>query len=348
MTQVSLVHLTKSYAGNQKAVDDLSLDIPDGKLTALLGPSGCGKTTVLKMIAGLLQPTSGDILFDGASTLRQPAERRGAVMVFQRHLLFPYMTVAENVAFGLKVHGEKPLAIRQKVRQMLELVQLAEFEHRKPSQLSGGQQQRVALARALIVQPRVLLLDEPLSNLDTHLRDEMRDLILNLQREKAITTVFVTHDQEEAVIMADQLALILGGVLQQVDAPRVFYERPATERVARFFGANNIFPGMAVDGLIETAFGKLRMGGAHLPTGEGQLVIRPEAVVIDASGIYTENIISGIVRSCIYSGTRTRLRIHAGEMDFEVSAEAGVAENIQKGDLARLYLPPDRLWFIAS
>ena len=212
MTQVSIQKLTKIYPGaDTPALDQLSLEIPTGELTALLGPSGCGKTTTMKMIAGLLEPTSGDVTFDGRSVLRDKPEDRGVVMVFQNYLLFPYMSVADNVGFGLKMRKIDPAEIKRRVGEMLDLVKLPDLGDRKPSALSGGQQQRVALARALIVQPDVLLLDEPLSNLDAHLRFEMRDLIRSLQQEMGITTIFVTHDQEEAVVLADRVALILDG-----------------------------------------------------------------------------------------------------------------------------------------
>ncbi|MEO1444181.1 MAG: ABC transporter ATP-binding protein, partial [Chloroflexota bacterium] len=210
MTQVTLHSLTKTY-NDVPVVNQLNLEIETGKLTALLGPSGSGKTTTMKMIAGLLRPNGGDIQFNGQSILKIPPEKRGAVMVFQNYLLFPYMSVGDNIGFGLKMRGESKDVIQKRVAEMLELVQLPGIEERRPKQLSGGQQQRVALARALIVQPNVLLLDEPLSNLDAHLRDEMRDLIMGIQQDMSITTVFVTHDQEEAVVLADRIALLFEG-----------------------------------------------------------------------------------------------------------------------------------------
>lgn len=354
MTQVLLSHLTKQYSEEQTAVDDLSLDIPAGKLTALLGPSGCGKTTILKLIAGLISPTSGDIFFNDESTANVPAEQRGAVMVFQNHLLFPYLNVGENVAFGLKMRGEKRPEIRRKVAEMLELVQLGGYEQRKPSQLSGGQQQRVALARALVVEPRVLLLDEPLSNLDAHLRDEMRDLIRSLQRRKGITTIFVTHDQEEAVMLADQLAFILRGKIQQAAAPRLFYEQPATLEVARFFGAKNHFLGTVLDSVIYTDLGCFRVEKNHLPPGPVQLAILPDHIriisnqlpegVIGDENVVADNTLHGKVQSCTYTGTRSRLKVTVKENSFEIVTEASAASLYQEGDELQLYLPPDKLW----
>ena len=344
MTQVVLSHLYKQFFDQQIAVDDLSLDVPAGKLTALLGPSGSGKTTILKMIAGLISPTSGDIFFNGESVLNVPAERRGAVMVFQNHLLFPYLNVGENVAFGLKMRGENRSVIRRKVAEMLELVQLSGYERRKPSQLSGGQQQRVGLARALVVEPRVLLLDEPLSNLDAHLRDEMRDLVRSLQRQKGITTVFVTHDQEEAVMLADQLALIFNGKLQQAAAPLLFYEQPANLDVARFFGAKNYFSGIVLDSVIHTDMGCFRVEKNHLPSGPVQLAIRPDNIRILSDPLPDGNTVRGEVHSSTFTGMHSRLKVRVKERIFEIVTEASAASLYQEGDELLLYLPPDKLW----
>ncbi len=281
MTEVQLHRLNKQYGNQHHAVVDLSLVAPCGQITALLGPSGCGKTTVLKMIAGLLPPTSGDITFDGQSVRQVPPEKRGAVMAFQNHLLFPHLNVADNIAFGLKMRGEPGAAIRQRVEEMLELVRLTGYGRRQPHQLSGGQKQRVALARALIVQPKVLLLDEPLSNLDAHLRIEMRDLIFSLQRQLGITTIVVTHDQEEAVILADRVALIFDGKLQQVGEPADFYERPLTEPIARFFGSVNFIPGVKHGSCVQTSLGTFPWAGADdVPDGPVKLTIRPESVLL--------------------------------------------------------------------
>jgi ABC-type Fe3+/spermidine/putrescine transport system ATPase subunit len=347
-TRVSLAGLSKQY-GDSHAVRDLTLDLPAGKITALLGPSGCGKTTTLKMIAGLIEPTGGDIAFDGAPVLRTPAERRGAVMVFQNHLLFPYLSVAENVAFGLKMRGEERVVIGRKVSHMLAQVRLAGFEQRRPRQLSGGQAQRVALARALVVEPRVLLLDEPLSNLDAHLRDEMRELILDLQRQRGITTVFVTHDQEEAVLLADRVALLLDGELQQVGEPRMFYEQPASAAVARFFGAVNFLPGTRAGSLVHTALGCFHVATTAQPDGPVTLTIRPEAVRLcysdQAPG---ENSIAGVVARRAYAGTHTRLKVEAMGQRFDVVADASQGSRFADGDPVCLHFPPERLWLLPA
>jgi putative spermidine/putrescine transport system ATP-binding protein len=222
--------------GSHRVLEALSLEVPAGSLSVLLGPSGCGKTTALKAIAGLVPIESGDVWFGDQQVTHVPAERRGIAMVFQKPLLFPHMTVGENVAFGLEMRGWSPSRRREAVDEALRLVQLDGFADRKPGVLSGGQEQRVALARALVTTPRVLLLDEPLSALDEHLRAGMRLLIRDLQQRLGITTLFVTHDQREAADIADQVLLILGGRVAQAGPPQAFYTAPATEEVARFFG----------------------------------------------------------------------------------------------------------------
>jgi ABC-type Fe3+/spermidine/putrescine transport system ATPase subunit len=222
--------------GRRPVLHDLSLRAEAGRLTALLGPSGCGKTTVLKLIAGLLAPDAGDVWFGDERMTPVPVERRGIAMVFQKPLLFPHMSVADNVAFGLTMRGWSPARRQAAVDDVLRMVQLEGFGSRRPKELSGGQEQRVTLARALVTAPRVLLLDEPLSALDESLRADMRALVRDLQRRLGITTIFVTHDQREACEIADEIAFLLDGRIVQAGAPRVFYTDPASEAVARFFG----------------------------------------------------------------------------------------------------------------
>ncbi|MEO7979708.1 MAG: ABC transporter ATP-binding protein, partial [Sporichthyaceae bacterium] len=228
-TGLTLVGLSKCFAGAvTAAVADLSLTLPTGTLTALLGPSGCGKSTTLNLVAGLLDPDAGDVRFDGRSALDVPPERRPVAMVAQKALLFPHLTVADNVGFGLRMRRVPRTERSRRVSEMLALVGLEGFGGRRVHQLSGGQEQRVALARALVTEPRVLLLDEPFSALDTELRAQMRLLVRDLQRRLAVTTLFVTHDLAEAVELADTVALMLGGRLEQHGPTRAFYERPAT------------------------------------------------------------------------------------------------------------------------
>ena len=341
MTRVRLTDLTRTYPGAAApALDRLTLDVPAGELTALLGPSGCGKTTALRMIAGLLEPTSGDIAFDGVSILRQRPEHRGVVMVFQNPLLFPTMSVADNVGFGLRMRKVPKDEIAARVAEMLALVKLPDLGRRRPSDLSGGQQQRVALARALIVRPRVLLLDEPLSSLDAHLRIEMRDLIRGIQRELGITTIFVTHDQEEAVVLADRVALILNGRLRQHDLPDAFYRRPADAEVAAFFGGRNLLAGTSLDGVFDGPLGRLALpDGAR--TGAGLLTFRPESVRIGPGPVNTLEV---QVTDRLFLGTQTRLTLAHGAARFEAVLSPDLACGIGPGDALTIHLPPASLW----
>lgn len=343
MTAVKLVQLTKRY-GQITAVDQLNLDIASGELVALLGPSGCGKTTTMRMIAGLLAPTEGDLLFDGQSMLKVPAEKRGAVMVFQKHLLFPTMNVAENVGFGLKMQRVPKREIEQRVSKMLELVRLPGYEKRRAHELSGGQQQRVALARALVIQPNVLLLDEPLANLDANLRLEMRELIRRIQRELNITTIFVTHDQEEAVMLADRVALMFHGVLQQYATPQAFYERPRTAAIARFFRNENLLAGLKRGVHVETALATLQtdLSKMEQPDGPVLLTIRPEALQLNPST--PDNVIEAKVLACIYMGVYTQMQLEVNGKTWQVHAPADVQASV--GEMVRVRLPPNRIWLL--
>ncbi len=344
MTQVSISHLNKIYPGaTAKAVDDLNLEIESGELYALLGPSGCGKTTTMKMIAGLLEPTSGDVLFNGVSQNPIPPEKRGAVMVFQNYLLFPYMSVGENVGFGLKMRGVDKETIQKKVAEMLELVQLPGVEDRRPKQLSGGQQQRIALARALIVQPNVLLLDEPLSNLDAHLRDEMRELIRSIQKDTQITMLFVTHDQEEAVILADKIALMFDGVLHQNDTPNKFYEQPATEQIARFFGGLNFLPGKLDGGQFDSSIGRFSVPQGVINSGEALMSIRPESIEMGAAD-GAANIAKGRIISHVYMGTHSRYKVMVKGELFQVVADPQSIRHFKEGDEVNLRFAPEKVW----
>jgi ABC-type Fe3+/spermidine/putrescine transport system ATPase subunit len=342
MTAVSIQNLTLRYPGSPNdTVANLSLDIPTGSLTALLGPSGCGKTTTMKIIAGLLQPTTGDVQFDGTSILQTPPERRGAVMVFQNHLLFPTLTVAENVGFGLKMRHVPRPEIARRVAEMLALVQLPDMGPRRPADLSGGQQQRVALARALIVAPRVLLLDEPLSNLDAHLRAEMRDLIRSLQQRLNITTLFVTHDQEEAVALADNIALMLDGRLRQHSAPQAFYQNPADRTVARFFGGVNFVPGHALGHVFTSALPDLTLP-PHMLQGPGTLTIRPESIRLGPG----ENTLQARVTGRVFRGTQTRLHLGVGGVTLLADLPPDQTASIAPGSALTIHLPPAALWIM--
>jgi putative spermidine/putrescine transport system ATP-binding protein len=242
MAEVELRNVSKFYK-DVAAVNDVSLRIADREFIALLGPSGCGKTTTLRMLAGFIRPDAGRIFIDGKDVTDTPPERRPTGMVFQSYALWPHMTVADNIAFGLRLRRMPRAEIAQRTQAMLDVVRLPGVEARYPSQLSGGQQQRVALARALVLGPKILLLDEPLSNLDAKLRVRMRDEIRRIQQELQITTVYVTHDQEEALTMADRIAVMNRGLIQQLGDANDIYDRPATSFVADFIGQSNFFHG---------------------------------------------------------------------------------------------------------
>ena len=345
MTHVSIKNLTKVYPGlTVPSLDNLSLEINSGSLTALLGPSGCGKTTTMKMIAGLLDQTSGDVTFDGTSILTEKPENRGVVMVFQNHLLFPYMNVQDNIGFGLKMRNVHKDEIFNRVIKMLDLVKLPNMENRMPKELSGGQQQRVALARALIVQPRVLLLDEPLSNLDAHLRFEMRDLIRNLQQSMGITTIFVTHDQEEAVVLADQVALILDGKLKQYAQPDVFYKKPIDVVTAKFFGGQNFIKGTSKNNNFSSNIGKLALPKDCLQ-GNGILTFRPENVQI-GKGPKSVNTIKAKIIEKIFLGTQTRLKLSIKDEVIQAIANPNEVDEKETGIEIDINIPPSSLWVI--
>lgn len=344
MTTVQLRALAKRFH-DVEAVKALDLTVDSGELVALLGPSGCGKTTTMRMIAGLLAPTSGDICFDGRSVLTIPPERRGAVMVFQKHLLFPHMNVADNVGFGLKMRGVAKADIERRVSAMLDLVQLTGFERRRAHALSGGQQQRVALARALVIEPQVLLLDEPLANLDANLRLEMRRLIRSLQQTVGITMIFVTHDQEEAVMLADRVALMMAGALQQYDEPRAFYERPRHTGVARFFRNENFLAGVKQGHQVQTALGLLETEGTQaIADGPVLLTVRPEHVQLEATT--PVNRVPARVDTVTYMGGYLQLQLQVGEVLWTLQAPAHT--NVQPGQLVTLHLPPAHLWLMPA
>lgn len=293
---IRLSHLTKIFADKNsevRAVDDLDIVIPSGRLIGLLGPSGCGKSTTLYMIAGLLEPSSGQIFFGDEDVTALPAEKRGIGLVFQNYALYPHMTVKQNIMFPLqnmKLTKAEALARTQKYAR---LVGIEELMNRKPRQLSGGQQQRVAIARALVKEPRVLLLDEPLSNLDARLRLQTREEIKRIQRETGITTIFVTHDQEEAMSISDEIVVMKFGVMQQKGAPQGVYENPTNQFVAKFLGTPpiNIFNGVAHDGGIYV--GKERIAATKLSDQEITVGIRPEGFDINPEGnmsIYIQHV----------------------------------------------------------
>ncbi len=323
------------------ALSHLSVEVEPGELVAFLGPSGCGKTTALKIIAGLLRPTSGDVLVDGDSVLAVPPEKRGAAMVFQKPLLFPHMSVAANIGFGLKMRNVPRDHVDRRVDTALRRVRMEGFADRRSGELSGGQQQRVALARALVIEPRLLLLDEPLSALDANLRGEMRELVREVQEQEGYTTVFVTHDQEEAVVLADRIALLFDGKLQMYDEPQAFYDRPASRRIAGFFGATNFIHGRARNGTVETPLGNLSLAEAA-PAGDVTLTIRPEAVRLRGG----ENSFFARVTRVAYLGTRIDCSLDASGVDLRVVLPPDA--RMREGEKVTVRLPSESLWVLRS
>jgi putative spermidine/putrescine transport system ATP-binding protein len=317
MAELLLERVTKRY-GDFHAVRDLTLRVADGEFVVLLGPSGCGKTTTLRMIAGFVEPSAGAVHLAGRDITWLPPWQRNAGLVFQNYALFPHLTVAKNVAFGLEMRRVPPAEITQKVDEALRLVRLSRLGERLPRQLSGGQQQRVALARALVFQPDILLLDEPLSNLDAKLRHEVRVEIRELQRKLGLTTVMVTHDQEEALTMADRLVVMKDGEVRQAGSQRDLYERPADRFVAGFVGHSTFLAGaMVAPGLFRTRAGlAVRCSNGADISGPATIAIRPERVNVSlepAPGL--DNVFAGEVEFVSYLGSLldVHIRIAPGE-----------------------------------
>ncbi|MBX5443841.1 ABC transporter ATP-binding protein [Sphaerobacter sp.] len=363
MASISLRSLTKRF-GTTVAVNNLNLDLEEGELVALLGPSGCGKTTTLRMIAGFEEADSGTISFGGRDVTSLPPERRNTGMVFQNYALFPHLTVAQNVAFGLEMRKVPKAEIARRVDAILDKVQLRELADRYPRQLSGGQQQRTALARALVINPSVLLLDEPLANLDAKLREEMRFYIRSLQQEFGITTVYVTHDQSEALVLADRIAVMKDGVLQQVGTPTDIYQRPGNAWVADFIGLTNLVPGVITDRegsrvLVDTDLGVLSGTGSDgLRTGDQVLLsIRPESLRI-TSGTDTahpgdtldgaeRNRLVGVVRERAYLGNLVDYRIEVGER-VRLRVQTAPVPAYDVGDRVVLSFSDDQAWVVSD
>ncbi len=318
---VRFVGIEKRY-GETSAVRSLNLEIASGALHFLLGPSGCGKTTTLRMLAGLEMPTAGQIFFGKEDVTKLPSSERGIGMVFQNYALWPHMSVRENIEYGLKIKKLGKAELQARVKEVLELTQLVPFSDRYPGQLSGGQQQRVALARALAIRPRVLLLDEPLSNLDAKLRLEMRDNISRIHRQTGITTVYVTHDQKEALSMGTEISIMRAGNLIQTDSPRRLYHHPLTPFIAGFIGETNLINGklMSKSGeeyVVATNFGELRCGGASGSVNVGDQVtvsVRPEAIHVHFNGASDlPNLLRLKLEYLTYLGESEQLQLRASD-----------------------------------
>jgi len=280
MSVLKISEVSKIFAGGTVAVDSFSLDVADGELVCLLGPSGSGKSTLLRMVGGFERPTSGLITIDGEDVTHQPPERRPTGMVFQSHALWTHMDVFKNLAFGLKLRKLPAAEIRQRVEAVLELVGLAGYGKRGVNQLSGGQQQRVALARSLVLEPKILLLDEPFASLDQHLRERLREEVRDIQQRLKITTLFVTHGQDEALAMADRIVVMRDGKTEQVDRPDIIYREPQTPFVAGFIGTMNLVEGTVSNGRFEHAGFAVDM---PIADGPATLAVRPEALDLVAA-----------------------------------------------------------------
>jgi len=340
-SSVTLKNLTKKFgsldgSGEMTAVDDFNLEIEDGELVTLLGPSGCGKTTTLRMVAGFEFPTSGSILIGGKDVARVPPNKRGLSMVFQSYALFPHLSIYENVAYGLRVQRLPKAEIAERTAEVLDLMQLTSMAKRHPSQVSGGQQQRIALARAIVIEPKVLLFDEPLSNLDAKLREYMRDELRKLQKRLGITSLYVTHDQDEAMAISDRVVIMEGGKIRQTGTPRQIYEHPRSKFVANFMGKANLVPalfeGREGDGAVVSLWGgkvflsrpdiQSRDAGSEPAAGDTvSLVVRPEAVrLTPATDAGPGSLIAGTVVRLTYFGGVALYEVMAGDRTLIVES----------------------------
>jgi len=323
MTSVRLEHLNKWF-GETAALVDISLQVQGGELFFLLGPSGCGKSTLLRLIAGLQEPSMGSIFFNDADVTKLGTEKRNAVMCFQSYALWPHMTVRENVVFGLKVRGLDSAKRRARVDEVLALVKLLDLADRRPNQLSGGQQQRVALARALAVEPACLLLDEPLSNLDAKLRQEMRSEIRRICKSTGVTTIYVTHDQKEALSVADRIAVLNAGQIAQIGTPAELYHRPHSIFVADFIGQTNLIPGLVISQTdhsahVETAAGEViaTKGHPYLPK-KVVVSIRPEKIRVAGDKPHPGNRITGNIVETTFLGESSEHVLEVNQLRIKI------------------------------
>ena len=365
--QVDVTRLEKRY-GTEHAVRDVSLCVAEGEFVTLLGPSGCGKTTTLRCIAGLERPDAGEVQIGGEmvaspkQNIYRDPEDRNIGMVFQSYAVWPHMSVFENVAFGLRVRRAPADVVRKRTSRALEMVGLDAFAQRQATQLSGGQRQRVALARAIVYEPKVLLFDEPLSNLDAKLREQMRIELVRLQREVGITSIYVTHDQSEALAMSDRIVVMNKGTIQQIGAPRQIYARPVNTFVARFIGAANLIPGILLSRKDNVCTIEVTPGGGCAPlrvtamTGcaadngaRVELTLRPEDLTLnlkappDPSG---GNRLAGTVVETIYLGSFLQCRVRTG--DIELSVQLNHFEQLSPGQDVYLSFEPDHALCLAG
>ena len=362
-SKLSIVDLTKRYAaGLEPAVDRLNMEVEEGHLVALLGPSGCGKTTTLRMVAGLMDPTAGSIVVDGREITHTPVNKRGMGMVFQSYALFPHMNVEQNVAFGLEMRQVSKAEQKARVAAALDMVQLGHLGKRQTKELSGGQQQRIALARALVVEPTLLLLDEPLSNLDAKLRETMRTEIRSIQQRTRATTLFVTHDQDEALDMADRIAVMNGGLIEQFGSPTEVYERPRTHFVANFIGQANFLTGRVgaetgranlagesyykvdVEGLGQ--FGAI--GSSGLAGSTHELVIRPHRLNVSLHPGAADAPLAGTIERVSYTGDALAVAVRVGGQQLQAQMLTSSGDLPRIGDAAYLSWNPEDAYLLPS
>ncbi len=338
MAEVNISGISKAYTPNQPILSDFNLDIHSGEMFFLLGPSGCGKSTLLRILAGLVTPDSGSIRFDGREIGTLPPEKRRAAMVFQNYALWPHLTVFENVAFGLRCAGVGGRELKKRVTDALEMVRLADFAERKSPSLSGGQQQRVALARALAVDPLLLLLDEPLSNLDARLRDTMRGEIRRICRERRLTALYVTHDRREAFSMADRAAVMFGGKIRQLDVPERLYNFPADRFCAEFLGDVNFIPGRMTGGVFSSRLGEF-VPEHPLPDGPATAMLRPERLRFAGAGDTGDGIgFDAVVTDRMFLGESCEWSCRAGDLELLVRESSAPARPV--GAAVRLTFDP--------
>jgi len=317
MSKLEVKNICKSFEKKQ-VLNNISFSVEDGKVLTLLGPSGCGKSTTLKAIAGLIDSFSGSISLDSVDISKKPIEKRGTVIVFQNHLLFPHLTVEQNIGFGLKMRGVPKKEIQNKVDELLALVQLPNIQKKTPNELSGGQQQRIALARALAVEPKVLLLDEPFSSLDTKLREEMRELTLSIQKQKKITMIMVTHDKEEAMMASDYIAVMLDGEIKQVGTPREIYYYPNCKYVADFMGEKNYIKGTVENNMFVSSIGNFEITNSK--SKEALLMIRPEDIQITTN----TNNLHGTIVDVKFAGER---------LFYKVNVQGNILKTVQPASI---------------
>lgn len=314
-TRIAVSSLKKKY-GALTVIEDLNLDIKKGEFISLLGPSGSGKTTLLMILAGFEKATSGSVSLDGTHIENLPPHKRGLGVVFQNYALFPHMTVAENIAFPLKMRRYSRSIIKQKVQKALDMVQLSDYGKRRPTEMSGGQQQRIALARALVFEPRVILMDEPFGALDKQLREQMQLDIRDMHKRLGLTVVFVTHDQSEALTMSDRIAVFNKGNIEQIGTPLEIYEKPKTDFVAQFIGETNLIKGIVAS--IDDNFIRMKINDTELKVTkinsvklgeEIAISLRPEWITLSKSPLANDNMLPGKVRDTVYRGEHTRIDV---------------------------------------